>query len=392
VAFEDNAGSHIDAGSAMATISYLTTVQFDFGAIKQVAAECKRLGITRPLIVTDTGIRASGLLDRLRENLGPERGFEVFDGTPANPTEAAVQQALAQYRTAQANGIIAIGGGSSMDLGKAVALMATHPGPLVQYAAVEGGSPKITAAVAPLIAIPTTAGTGSEVGRGSVIILDDGRKLGFLSPNLLPKMALCDPELTLGLPPMLTAATGMDAMAHCIETFLAPAANPPAEAIAIDGLTRAAANIERATSNGNDREARWNMMMAAMEGALAFQKGLGAVHALSHPLGALHELRLHHGTLNAVLLPAVLRFNRPNVGDKLERIGKAMGLAAGADVPAAIADLNRRLGLPAGLKAMGVPRESLSAIAAAAPKDHCHATNPRPATVSDYLAILEEAY
>ena len=376
----------------MATISYLTTVQFDYGAIKLVASECKRLGITRPLIVTDKGIRASGLLDRLRENLPAEHGFDVFDATPANPTEAAVLQALAQYRSAQANGIIAVGGGSSMDLGKAVALLATHSEPLMQYAAVEGGSPKITAAVAPLIAIPTTAGTGSEVGRGSVIILADGRKLGFLSPHLLPKVALCDPELTFALPPMLTAATGMDAIAHCIETFLAPAVNPPAEAIAIDGLTRAAAHIERATSNGHDREARWNMMMAAMEGALAFQKGLGAVHALSHPLGALPDLKLHHGTLNAVLLPAVLRFNRPNVGDKLERIGQAMALATGADVPTAVADLNRRLGLPAGLKAMAVPREALKGIAEAAPKDHCHATNPRPASVSDYLAILEESY
>jgi alcohol dehydrogenase class IV len=376
----------------MATISYLTTVQFDFGAIKLVGGECKRLGITRPLIVTDRGIRASGLLDRLREALGPELGFEVFEDTPANPTEAAVLQALAQYAKIPANGIVAMGGGSSMDLGKAVALLATHPAPLAQYAAVEGGVPRITAAVAPLIAIPTTAGTGSEVGRGSVIILDDGRKLGFLSPHLLPKVALCDPELTFGLPPILTAATGMDAVAHCIETFLAPAVNPPAEAIAIDGLTRAGAHIERATSNGHDRDARWNMMMAAMEGALAFQKGLGAVHALSHPLGALHDLKLHHGTLNAVLLPAVLRFNRPNVGDKLARIGRAMGLAEGADVAQAVADLNRRLGLPAGLKAMGVPRAALAQIAEAAPKDHCHATNPRPASVRDYLGILEESY
>jgi len=376
----------------MATISYLTTVQFDFGAIKLVGGECKRLGITRPLIVTDRGIRASGLLDRLREALGPELGFEVFEDTPANPTEAAVLQALAQYAKIPANGIVAMGGGSSMDLGKAVALLATHPAPLAQYAAVEGGVPRISAAVAPLIAIPTTAGTGSEVGRGSVIILDDGRKLGFLSPHLLPKVALCDPELTFGLPPILTAATGMDAVAHCIETFLAPAVNPPAEAIAIDGLTRAGAHIERATSNGHDRDARWHMMMAAMEGALAFQKGLGAVHALSHPLGALHDLKLHHGTLNAVLLPAVLRFNRPNVGDKLARIGRAMGLAEGADVAQAVGDLNRRLGLPAGLKAMGVPPAALAQIAEAAPKDHCHATNPRPASVRDYLGILEESY
>ncbi|MEX0958341.1 MAG: iron-containing alcohol dehydrogenase [Burkholderiales bacterium] len=375
----------------MATISYLTTVQFDFGAIKLVRQECERLKIARPLIVTDKGVAAAGLLAQLTEQLG-DMPSAVFDETPANPTEAAVLAALESYRKASADGVIAIGGGSSMDLGKGVALLATHAGPLAQYAAVEGGAPKITAAVAPLIAIPTTAGTGSEVGRGSVIILKDGRKLGFLSPYLLPKVALCDPELTLGLPPLLTAATGMDAMAHCIETFLAPAVNPPAEAIAIDGLTRCAANIERATANGRDRDARWNMMMAAMEGAMAFQKGLGAVHALSHPLGALPELKLHHGTLNAVLLPAVLRFNRPNVGDKIERIGRAMGLKDGVDVPKAISDLNARLGLPAGLQAMGVPRDALKKIAELAPKDHCHATNPRRASVPEYLALLEESW
>ena len=242
-------------------------------SIKLVSGECARLGIKRPLIVTDRGIRASGLLDRLRENLDAALGFEVFDGTPPNPTEEATTQALAQYRAAGADGIIAMGGGSSLDLGKAVALLATHPAPFVQYAAVEGGAAKITSAVAPVIAIPTTAGTGSEVGRGSVIVLNDGRKLGFLSPYLLPKVAICDPELTFGLPPMLTAATGMDAIAHCIETFLSPLVNPPAEAIALDGLTRASAHIERATHDGKDRDARWNMMMAAMEGALAFQAG-----------------------------------------------------------------------------------------------------------------------
>lgn len=376
----------------MATISYLTTAQFDFGAIRMVTAECGRLGITRPLIVTDIGIRASGLLDRLREAMAAPLGFEVFDGTPPNPTEAATLAALARYREAKADGIIAMGGGSSIDLGKAVALMATHEGPMVRYAAVEGGAARITSAVAPLIAIPTTSGTGSEVGRGSVIVLNDGRKLGFLSPHLLPKVALCDPELTLGLPPMLTAATGMDAMAHCIETFLSPLVNPPAEAIALDGLAKSAACIERATRNGQDRDARWNMMMAAMEGALAFQKGLGAVHALSHPLGALKDLKLHHGTLNAVLLPPVIRFNAAHVGNKLAKVAEVMGLAPGADVAQAITELNARLGLPAGLRSMGVAREALAGIAEAAPKDHCHGTNPRVASVADYLQILETSW
>ena len=376
----------------MATISYLTTAQFDFGAIRLVSQECVRLGIRHPLIVTDKGIRAAGLLDKLQETLDASLRFDVFDETPPNPTEAATLSALARYRAVGADGVIAMGGGSSIDLGKALVLLATHPEPLVQYAAVEGGAGKITAAVAPLIAIPTTAGTGSEVGRGSVIVLNDGRKLGLLSPHLLPKVAICDPGLTLGLPPLLTAATGMDAMAHCIETFLSPLINPPAEAIALDGLAKCALYLERATRDGSDRDARWNMMMAAMEGALAFQKGLGAVHALSHPLGALKDLKLHHGTLNAVLLPEVIRFNADHVGDKLIGMAAVMGLEPGADVAQAIADLNQRLGLPPGLKSMGVPKEALSAIAEAAPKDHCHGTNPRKATVAEYLAILEASW
>lgn len=376
----------------MATIGYLTTTQFDFGAIRLVPGECQRLGIRRPLIVTDRGIVDSGLLGKLRAAIDPAIVCEVYDGTPPNPTESCVQDALARYRAVSADGVIAIGGGSSIDLGKAVALLATHPGPLVQYAAIEGGGPRITAAVAPLIAIPTTAGTGSEVGRASVIVLQDGRKLGFVSPHLLPKVAICDPELTLGLPPSLTAATGMDAMAHCIETFLSPLVNPPADAIALDGLARCAANIEIATRDGGNRDARWQMMMAAMEGALAFQKGLGAVHSLSHPLGALPELKLHHGTLNAVLLPAVIRFNASHVGDKLGRIAVAMGLQPNADVAAAIVALNSRLGIPPGLGAMKVPRAALPAVADAAPKDHCHATNPRQASVAEYLAILQASF
>jgi 4-hydroxybutyrate dehydrogenase len=377
----------------MATIQYLTTIQFDFGALRLLAAEMTRIGIRRPLVVTDRGIRACGLLDRLVDAL-PDGAKQaaVFDATPPNPTEAAVHAAVAAFREAGADGVIAIGGGSSLDLAKGVALMATHPGPLAQYAAVEGGVARIGAAVAPVVAIPTTAGTGSEVGRAAVLALEDGRKLGFLSPHLLPKVALCDPELTLGLPPGLTAATGMDAVAHCIETFLSPLVNPPAEAIALDGLARASAHLERAVRDGGDRQARWEMMMAAMEGAMAFQKGLGAVHALSHPLGGLHEVSLHHGTLNAVLLPPVLRFNAPHVGDKMAKLATTMGLPAGADVAAAIEALNARLGLPAGLRSMGVPEDVLDTIAAAAPKDHCHNTNPVKPSVDEYRALLAAAW
>jgi alcohol dehydrogenase class IV len=221
--------------------------------------------------------------------------------------------------------------------------------------------------------------------------MQDGRKLGVISPHLIPNVAICDPELTLGLPPVLTAGTGMDAMAHCIETFLAPAVNPPAEAIALDGLGRASQYLLRAYRDGSDREARWNMMMASMEGAMAFQKGLGAVHSLSHPLGGLKNLKLHHGTLNAILLPAVLNFNRSHVGDKYQRMAQVMKLDADSDVADSIAELNRQLGLPPGLDALGVEETVLPEIARQALQDHCHATNPRTASEQDYLNILQTA-
>jgi hypothetical protein len=335
---------------------------------------------------------AAGIAQRVLDAIGEGFAVTLWDGTPANPTEDAVMVAAQAWRDAGCDGLVAVGGGSSIDLAKAVALIVTHPESLARYAAVEGGVARITAAVAPLVAIPTTAGTGSEVGRGSVIVMRDGRKLGLLSPHLLPRLALCDPELTLGLPPLLTAATGMDAVAHCIETYLAPAINPPAEAIALDGLRRAIGHLERATRDGSDRHARWEMMMAAMEGAMAFQKGLGAVHALSHPLGALPGLSLHHGTLNAVLLPAVLRFNAPVVVHKAMVLNQTLGIAPADDPASFIEGLNRRLGLPAGLAAMGVPREALPAIAQAALRDHCHLTNPRTASADDYLAMLEQSF
>ncbi len=222
-----------------------------------------------------------------------------------------------------------MGGGSAIDCAKGVAIAATHDGPLTHYATIEGGSPRITDKAAPLIAVPTTSGTGSEVARGAIIIVDDHRKLGFHSWHLVPKAAICDPELTLGLPPKLTAATGMDAIAHCMETFMSPAVNPPADGIALDGLERGWANIERATRDGSDREARFNLMSASMEGAMAFQKGLGCVHSLSHSLGGV-DPRLHHGTLNAMFLPAVIRFNAQAESVKKEQSPRAHGARDGA--------------------------------------------------------------
>ena len=259
----------------MAMINYLTTIRFEAGALSALAEEMAAVGIARPLVVTDPGIASCGLLDRLLAALPERQAATIFDDTPANPTEAAVEAALQRYKAVGCDGLIAMGGGSSMDLAKAVGVMATHEGPIEDYMAILGGVPRITPAVAPLIAIPTTAGTGSEVGRGAVITLKDGRKLTMLSPHLIPKRAICDPELTLGLPPLVTAATGMDAMTHCIETFISPVENPPAAAIALDGVGRAGRWIERATKQGDDIEARWHMMMAALHGGLTFQKGPG---------------------------------------------------------------------------------------------------------------------
>ncbi|WP_278652644.1 iron-containing alcohol dehydrogenase [Pandoraea pnomenusa] len=375
----------------MSLINYITQIQFGFDAIRLLAGECERIGIRRPLIVTDTGIRAAGLLDTVLDALGASAPVPVFDRTPPNPNESVVRDAVAMYKASGCDGVIALGGGSSIDLAKGVAVCATHDGPLQQFAVIEGGAARITSATAPVIAIPTTAGTGSEVGRGAILILDDGRKVGVISPHVVPRVAICDPALTLGLPPGLTAATGMDAIAHCMETFMAPAFNPPADGIALDGLWRAWRHIERATREPGDRTARLNMMSASMQGALAFQKGLGCVHSLSHSLGGLNP-RLHHGTLNAILLPAVIAFNRasPSMQQdaKLDRMAQAMGLASGDEVGPAIAYMTQRLGLPRGLRELGVTEDLFPRIIDGALKDHSHKTNPRDASAQDYRTML----
>ena len=375
----------------MAFIYYITQVQFEFGAIRLLQQECERTGIRRPLIITDPGVKAAGILQKALDALA-DTPVAVFDQTPSNPTEAAVRAAAEVYKASGCDGLIAVGGGSAIDCAKGVAIAATHEGPLITYATIEGGSPRITDRAAPLIAVPTTSGTGSEVARGAIIIVDDHRKLGFHSWHLVPKTAICDPELTLGLPAGLTAATGMDAIAHCMETFMSAAFNPPADGIALDGLERGWANIECATRNGADREARRNMMSTSMQGAMAFQKGLGCVHSLSHSLGGV-DPRLHHGSLNAVFLPAVVRFNAGAESMqkelRLERMARAMGLSSGSEIADAIKAMNARLGLASGLASMGVGREQFNDIIKGAMADHCHTTNPRLASAEDYREMLE---
>lgn len=377
----------------MAFINYVTQIQFEFGAVRLLAAECERVGIQRPLIVTDAGVRAAGVLQKALDAL-PGLPLAVFDQTPSNPTEAAVRAAVELYKAQGCDGLIAVGGGSAIDCAKGIAIAATHDGPLTTYATIEGGSTRITDRAAPLIAVPTTSGTGSEVARGAIIIVDDHRKLGFHSWHLVPRAAICDPELTLGLPPGLTAATGMDAVAHCMETFMSAAFNPPADGIGLDGLERGWAHIERATRNGQDREARLQLMSASMQGAMAFQKGLGCVHSLSHSLGGVNP-RLHHGTLNAMFLPAVVRFNASAESvqreRRLDRMAHAMGLRSGGDIPDAIRDMNARLGLPTGLAALGVTRDQFDDVIKGALADHCHKTNPRIASAEEYRDMLESA-
>lgn len=378
----------------MGLINYVTRVQFGYGEIRVLADELRLAGIARPMVVTDKGVLALGVIERI-EALLPSGFAAVYDETPGNPTEAAAKAATQRFREAGADGIVAVGGGSALDLAKAVAVMAAHDGPLKTFAAIEGGLAKITARTYPTLAVPTTAGTGSEVGRAAIIILDDGRKVGLLSPFLVPKAAIVDPELTLSLPPHLTAATGMDAISHCIETFIAPSFNPPADGIALEGLRLGWKSLPQAVAEPGDRQARADMAIAATMGAMAFQKGLGCVHSLSHSLGGLNP-KLHHGTLNAIFMPSVLSFNSQAESvvaqDKYARLADTMGLDRSADISEAVEAATRAIGLPARLSEVGVTRAMFEPIVSGALRDHSHLTNPREATAKDYHAMLDAAF
>jgi 4-hydroxybutyrate dehydrogenase len=369
------------------TISYLTKVQFGAGSLADLPEVIERVGLKRPLVVTDGGLLERGFVDRLCLNEPA-----VFSDIETNPTEASVLRGLETYRTEACDGIIALGGGSPMDVAKAIGIMATHNLALEDTAFISGGLERVTSAVAPVIAIPTTAGTGSEVGRGSLISMTSGRKLAIISPHIIPKWSIVDPELTLGLPPMLTAATGMDALSHCLETYCSNVYNPVAGAIAIDGLRRGWANIKAVVEDGQNIEARSEMMMCAMQGALSFQKGLGIVHAVSHPLGALRQKALHHGTLNAVFMSHAIRFNLDHAREELETISSALDISAGAGALAdAFSDLTNEIGLPQNLSEMGVVADNIAGIAEDAMLDHCGFTNPRPLTLENVEAFLKGA-
>ena len=373
-------------------LNYFNRPHFENGAIEKISKVLNTHGIKNPLICTDPGLSSIGMTEKIRSLLSYDISPSFYEETPANPTEKAVSEALEIYKKNNCDGLVGFGGGSSMDLGKAVALMANHDGNLIDYSVVEGGYKKITETI-PMIAIPTTSGTGSEVSDGALIIMNDGRKLILASPHLRPNAAICDPELTIGLPPILTAGAGMDALTHCIEAILSPINDPPAEAVGLDGIEKIIKEegLIKAYKDGQDKEARWNMMMASTEGAMAFSKGLGAVHSMSHATGANQELRLHHGTLNAVILPAVLRFNQNHVGNKYSRIALAMGKNESIDLANEISRLNEEIGIPSGLAEMGVTEDMIPELVTHSITDPSNLTTPRLPNVEEWEKLFLES-
>ena len=373
-------------------LNYFNRPYFENGAIKKISEVLKSNEIKNPLICTDPGLSSIGMTEKIRNLISEDLSSSFYEETPANPTEKAVNEALELYKTNDCDGVVGFGGGSSMDLAKAVALMANHEGSLLDYSVNEGGYEKIKETM-PMIAIPTTSGTGSEVSVGSLIIMNDGRKLIFASPHLMPNAAICDPELTIGLPPVLTAGAGMDALTHCIEAILSPINDPPAEAVGIDGIEKIIKeeSLIRACKDGQDKEARWGMMMASTEGAMAFSKGLGAVHSMSHAIGANQELGLHHGTLNAVILPSVLRFNQDHIGNKYSRIARAMGKNESINLATEIEKLNEKIGMPSNLSEMGVTEDMIPDLIAHAMTDPSNITTPRVPSLEEWEKLFLEA-
>lgn len=376
-----------------ALFTFPNRILFGNGTRALLPQELDRLGVARPLVVTDDGLVASGIVAGV---VDPLPGATVYSAVQANPTEADVLGGLERYREARCDGVVGLGGGSALDAAKAVRLLATHPGPLADYDLTTGGGERITADLPPMAAIPTTAGTGSEAGRGTLIqIPRTGRKTIALSPHLLPSVALCDPELTLGLPPVLTAGTGMDALTHCIESYLSTTPHPICDGIALEGLRYVSRGLETAVQDGSNMAAREALMMGALLGGISFHKGLGVVHSLSHALGA--EGRAHHGTLNAILLPHALRFNRDAAHSRLGELASRLGLGRAGDGPAHFITLTElvlaRLPLPRRLgKVDGLRHDRIPEYARLALLDHCHRTNPRPCHQAEMESLLDRAW
>jgi alcohol dehydrogenase class IV len=383
----------MDIPAEPATFTFPNRILFGDGARRSLAGELARLGVSRPLVVTDAGLYASGIVEEVTGNV---RSTVVHSTVQANPTEADCLSALESYRGRGCDGLVGLGGGSPIDTAKAVRLLVTHPGCLADYDVTAGGTHRITSNLPPMIAIPTTAGTGSEAGRGALIQLPrTGRKTAIVSPHLLPSLAICDPELTRSLSPSLTAGTGFDAFSHVTESYLSKTFHPICDGIALESLRYLSRGFEASVRNGSDMAARRSMMMAALMAGISFHKGLGAVHALSHALG--HEGRAHHGTLNAILLPHVLRFNREAAEGRLADLAVHMGLGRSPDGAGHFITLTEllleRLPLASRLGDIdGLDRGQIPHYASLAKQDHCLATNPREASVSDLEEILDRAW
>jgi alcohol dehydrogenase class IV len=380
------------------SFSFPTRITFGCGAVRELPKALAENGVRKPLIVTDPGLRATTVVDTVTGVLQQAQvPHEIYDRVHGNPIEDDVLESAALYRAGGCDGVIGLGGGSALDVAKAVIVMARHDGALTDLEWQAGGTERMKGPYDPIIAIPTTSGTGSEVGRSSVITSHKlGRKIIIFSPWLMPKRAILDPELTVGLPPALTAATGMDAFTHCLESLTCPVFHPLCDAIAIHGLELIIRYLERATRNGKDIEARGYMQVAATMGAISFQKDLGAAHSLAHPLST--EFGLNHGLANALCLPAVMRFNLAEAESHYARLASLFGVTGLAQKEAAsrsvaeVEALIDRLGIRRGLRHHGVPKESLEPLSAKAFEDSCHKTNVRACTQADLLRLYEESW
>jgi alcohol dehydrogenase len=373
--------------------SYPTAVRFGPGRIKELADACRTAGISRPLLVTDAGLAKFPITLKAMELL-KEAGLPaaMFSDVQPNPVDSNVEAGIAAFRAGGHDGVVAFGGGSGLDTGKVIAFMAGQTRPLWDFEDIGDWWTRADAdRIAPVVAVPTTAGTGSEVGRAGVITQEATHtKKVIFHPKMMPKVVICDPELTVGMPPAITMGTGMDALAHCLEAYCAPSYHPMAEGIAVEGMRLIFANLPKAVANGQDLEARAHMMSAAAMGATAFQKGLGAIHALSHPVGALYHT--HHGTTNAVFMPYVLVFNRPAIEAKIERLGGYLGIPGGFDrFLAAVLDLRKKTGVPNDLKGLGVDGSRFDTMVEMSLVDPTAGGNPVPLTKEGSRKLFEAA-
>ena len=371
--------------------SYPTAVKFGPGRIAELAEHCRAAGIARPLLVTDRALASLPITAAALDVLDAAGlGRAMFSEVDPNPNEANMEAGLAADRAGGHDGVVCVGGGSALDLGKMLALMVGQTIPVWDLEDVGDWWTRADAAkIAPIVAVPTTAGTGSEVGRAGVLTNSaTHRKKIIFHPKLLPAVTICDPELTVGMPKFITAGTGMDALAHCLEAYCSPHYHPMSQGIALEGLRLVFENLPRAYADGTDIEARAHMMSAAAMGAVAFQKGLGAIHSLSHPVGAVYGT--HHGTTNAVVMPMVLAFNRPAVEDRIARAAAYLGIAGGFDgFMDRIMELRAELSIPANLTAMGVEAARLDELTEMALEDPSCGGNPIPMTRENTRALFD---